>query len=87
MSLADGMLPLLKAEPRLLLPAPDTDLAQAIEHRRKNEIHICLRCPERARVAYIAQTDIGNRWVDLCPACDYWLTTNASSAVEADNGQ
>lgn len=80
---ADGMLHLLKANPTLLPPAPETNLGPAIEHRRKAEVHACLRCPERARVAYVAHLEIGNRWLDLCPACDYWVRSNMSTKEDA----
>jgi len=72
---ADGMLYLLKAEPTLLPEAPaDTTVAQ-MEHRRVDEVHACLRCGERARNAYVADTKLGYRWLDLCHACAHWLRT------------
>lgn len=46
---ADGLLHLLKAEPTLLPPAPVTDSAAPIDHRREDEIHSCLRCGKRAQ--------------------------------------
>ncbi|RKR92799.1 hypothetical protein BDK92_7281 [Micromonospora pisi] len=76
-TLADGLLHLLKTEPTLLPPAPKAgNLAAAIEYRRYGEVHDCLRCPEPAGVAYIAHTKIGNRWLDLCWACNHWLQSN-----------
>jgi hypothetical protein len=70
---ADGMLHLLNAEPTLLPKAPATFTAQDIDHRHVDAIHSCLRCGKRATVAYVANTDIGNRWLDLCAACNHWL--------------
>jgi hypothetical protein len=69
------MLHLLRAEPTLLpaAPAGPVGLGSAIEHRRKDEIHACLRCGKRAHCAFIAHTDLGNRWLDLCWACADWL--------------
>ena len=81
---ADGMLYLLKAEPTLLPPAPSDNLGPAIEHRRKDEVHSCLRCGDRAQVALAAELDGGNRWLDLCAACEYWLRTNMSYKDEID---
>ncbi|TMR11733.1 hypothetical protein ETD86_34760 [Nonomuraea turkmeniaca] len=77
----EGMLTLLAIEPTLLPPAPERADGRHIEHRRRDEIHDCLRCGQRAMVAYIARSmvadpDPGPRWLDLCPACDYWLRTN-----------
>lgn len=70
---ADGFLHLLKAEPTLLPPAPTGDIAAAIEHRRHDEVHSCLRCGGRAQCAFVADTSLGNRWLDLCAACTEWL--------------
>lgn len=72
---ADGMLHLLNAEPTLLPEAPANVAPRDIDHRRLDAIHTCLRCGKRAKVAYVARTDIGNRWLDLCAACDHWLRT------------
>lgn len=73
---ADGMLHLLKAEPTLLPPAPSDDLAQAMDRRRQDEVHACLRCGERAQMALVAHLETGNRWLDLCHGCWHWLMTN-----------
>jgi len=75
---ADGLLHLLKAEPTLLPEAPADHLGAAITHRTQDEIHHCLRCGQDAGIAYIAHTDAGNRWIDLCPQCAYWLRCNAT---------
>jgi hypothetical protein len=75
---AEGMLYLLKAEPTLLPEAPDHATGTDIEHRRHDEVHSCLRCGQPARCAYIADTAIGNRWLDLCAACDNWLRGSLS---------
>lgn len=70
---AEGMLHLLQAEPTLLSEAPDDANAEHIDHRRLDSVHPCLRCGQRAQVAYIATTDIGNRWLDLCADCNAWM--------------
>ena len=75
---AEDMLRLLAAEPTLLPAAPDTDIGEAVEHRRRDEIHVCLRCGRRAQEALIAATRLGPRWLDLCAACSHWLRTTAS---------
>lgn len=77
---ADGLLHLLKAEPSLLPPAPADRAvwAAAIEYRRADEIHTCLRCGNRANVAYIADTELGPRWLDLCPGCAHWVGTTST---------
>jgi hypothetical protein len=74
---ADGLLHLLKAEPTLMPPVP-TPSGAAIEHRRLDEVHPCLRCGERAACAYIAETELGHRWLDLCWPCSHWVLTTAS---------
>lgn len=70
---AEGMLHLLKAEPTLLPPTPEGDVAALIEHRRHDEVHACLRCGQRAAQAFVADTEIGRRWLDLCHPCTQWL--------------
>lgn len=86
MNAADQMLYFLKANPTLLPPAPSGNLGPAIEYRRKDEIHSCLRCGDRAGVAYVAELEIGNRWLDLCPACEYWLRTEMTYGPVIDGG-
>jgi hypothetical protein len=76
--LAPGLLHLLKAEPTLLPVAPESDWAAAIERRRLDEVHACLRCGQRAHCALVAETEIGPRWLDLCHRCIHWLRVNAS---------
>ncbi|ANZ35242.1 hypothetical protein BBK82_03290 [Lentzea guizhouensis] len=78
-ALADGLLHLVRAEPRLLEEAPADDQGAATTRRVQDEVHGCLRCGERAQVACIAHTKLGPRWVDLCHADLHWLRTNASS--------
>lgn len=73
--LAEGMLHLLKAEPTLLPAAPLNTTAQQIDHRRLDEMHSCLRCGQPARLAYVASTELGPRWLDLCMKCGHWLRT------------
>lgn len=72
---AEGMLHLLKAEPTLLPEAPP-NATNHIEHRTSDEVHSCLRCGEPAQLAYVADTEIGPRWLDLCHACGHWLRTS-----------
>lgn len=76
MATLDGLRDLLLAEPTLLPPAPDlpdAELGAAIQHRRWDEVHTCLRCGKPAAVAYVMKTRLGNRWLDMCPACDTLL--------------
>ncbi len=80
MNQADGMLHLLKAEPTLLPPAPADATGKHIEHRRHDEVHSCLRCGKRAGCAYIADMEIGKRWLDLCWDCDHWLRTSLDAS-------
>jgi hypothetical protein len=82
MSAAEGMLTLLAVNPTLLPPAPEHADGEHIEHRRRDEIHTCLRCGQRAACAYIARSkskihpDVGPRWLDLCAVCEHWLLTS-----------
>jgi hypothetical protein len=81
--LAAGMLRLLKAYPSLLPPAPTDNLGAAIERRTRDEVHACLRCGQRAQVAFVAHVPrvVGpadNRWLDLCAACADWLRRNVT---------
>jgi hypothetical protein len=72
--LVDGLVRLLKAEPTLLDRAPDGDPVALINHRTKDEVHTCLRCPSQARTALLADCGMhGQRFVDLCPPCFIWL--------------
>ena len=80
---ADSMLHLLKAEPTLLPPGPVTELGRAIERRRMDEIHNCLHCGRRAQCAFVAHTELGNRWLDLCAECAHWLRTTATQTASA----
>lgn len=75
-SSASGMLHLLKAEPTLLPVAPPDASGAHIEHRRLDEVHACLRCGDAAACAFIAATEIGPRWLDLCHECTHWLRTS-----------
>lgn len=76
MNSAEGMLYLLKAEPTLLPEAPVGDVAELIEHRTHDEVHSCLRCGKRAVQAFVADTELGPRWLDLCMPCSHWLRTS-----------
>ena len=64
---------LIRENPTLLPAAPDDYDGAAINRRARDATHSCLRCGARAWVAYIADTAIGNRWLDLCPPCASWF--------------
>lgn len=76
---AERMLLLLRANPTLLPLAPEDADGEHIEHRRNDEVHMCLRCGQRAQCAFIAHTQEGmeerRRWLDLCYECAHWLRT------------
>ena len=76
--LADGFLYLLKTEPSLLPPAPESEWGRHINNRCGDAVHSCLRCGKQAHMALIAHTDIGPRWLDLCYTCTSWLRRNAT---------
>ncbi|HEY9408897.1 MAG TPA: hypothetical protein VIP77_04890 [Jiangellaceae bacterium] len=73
MSAVAGFLHLLNAEPTLLPEAPTGAGGEHIEHRRRAEVHACLRCDRPAGCAFGADTELGPRWLDLCPGCEGWL--------------
>lgn len=81
---AAPLLHLLKAEPTLLPAAPNPTSGAQMEHRRRDEVHPCLRCGERATSALVAATPIGPRWVDICHKCRSWLQTNLDKDPPAD---
>jgi hypothetical protein len=83
-NLAIGMVRLIAAEPTLLPTAPADDWAAKIEQRRLGEVHSCLRCGQRARCAYIAHTNLGPRWLDLCPPCDLTLRRALDEDAKAE---
>lgn len=67
-----GLMMLIDDEPTLLPPVGEPDMEQwgrMIDHRSMHEHHMCLKCGETAKVAYIAGTLIGPRWLDLCFRC------------------
>lgn len=72
-----AFLGLLKAEPTLLDPAPAGWNEGAVTRRTRDEVHSCLRCGGRAAVAFVALTDAGLRWLDVCPGCAMWLQNEA----------
>lgn len=74
---ADRFLMHLRDNPTLLQAAPD-DSTAAMERRRLDEVHVCLRCGGRAHCALIAGTDLGSRWLDLCHGCVNWLHSNTT---------
>lgn len=68
----------LAGEPCLLEAVDETALTEhgdgaLMEHRIMDEVHGCLGCGQPARVALIAHTNAGRRWLDLCPACRQWV--------------
>ncbi len=73
MNAVEVLLYRLKAEPTLLPAAPPNAGAEHIEHRRLDEVHACWRCGGGARIALIAATELGSRWLDLCHGCYAWL--------------
>ncbi|MGI5171893.1 hypothetical protein ACQEU3_46880 [Spirillospora sp. CA-253888] len=79
-NVAEGMLHLLSAEPTLLPEAPP-DAGALINRRTQDEIHACLRCGEQAQLAYVADTLIGPRWLDLCYPCGSWLRASVPADV------
>ena len=40
--------------------------ASDMDARLMNEVHGCLACNNPAQVTYVADTDDGPRWLDLC---------------------
>lgn len=67
-----ALIRLIEAEPSLLPPVEvyDQELwAQAIIDRTRTGGHLCLKCGEKAKVAYIAQGQGSCGWLDLCPPC------------------
>src|ERR1039457_429084 len=75
---------LLKAEPSLLPEAPWVDAWRQIDHRTKDEVHTCLRCGERACTAYVADTALGPRWLDLCAPCGHWMISGMAEADQEE---
>jgi hypothetical protein len=73
----DAFLYLLKIHPTLLPAAPAECTARDMGDRVGAEVHVCLRCGDRARCALVAHTEIGPRWLDICQPCLYWLRTGA----------
>lgn len=66
---ADRLSELLAIDLHALPEAVHTD----IDRRTQDEVHTCVRCGERARVAFLAgpspQINLSRRWIDLCPKC------------------
>lgn len=69
------LLTLVATEPTLFPPAPLAALTDSrhLDHRRLDEVHTCLGCGQRAHSAFLAETKIGPRWLDLCAECTYRL--------------
>lgn len=81
MSHATDIAPLLaylKVQGDLLEPVPPGWTGADITRRTHDEVHECIRCGERAQVAYVAETNAGDRWLDLCARDAY----EARRAVE-----
>jgi hypothetical protein len=74
---ADRFLILIRDNPTLL-PAAVVATGQAMERRRLDEVHACLRCGARAQCAIVAGTKLGERWLDLCMPCTSWLRLGAT---------
>lgn len=74
---ADRFLMLIRDNPTLLPDAP-FDTPAAMERRRRDEVHTCLRCGKRAQCAIVAGTILGSRWLDLCHGCVNWLHRNVT---------
>jgi hypothetical protein len=80
----DGLLWLSRENPDLLPRYTGRNASLDIEHRRHDEVHPCVRCGQRAQVAYVvtccytystmAEPPHGEpRWLDLCAACNSLL--------------
>jgi hypothetical protein len=67
----DDVLYLIKYNPTLCPPVPpsEIDIAIRMQHRGHDELHSCVSCGNRANAALTAETDLGERWVDLCWSC------------------
>lgn len=65
----DRLAQLLAIDLHSLPEATHTDITR----RTKDEVHGCVRCGDRAEVAFLAgpsaQIRLSARWVDLCPPC------------------
>jgi hypothetical protein len=61
----------LKVEGDVLEAVRDGWTGADITHRTMDQVHPCLRCGQQAQLAYVAHTDKGPRWLDLCPPCGY----------------
>lgn len=58
----------LHVDSSILPVAPDDDHGTAITRRTQDEVHPCIVCGERARVALIITNGTqGLRWLDACP--------------------
>jgi hypothetical protein len=78
-----GLQWLLRENPTLLPAAPDDYSGVDINRRARAGTHMCLHCGGRAWTAYVADTKIGARWLDLCPACARWFRAgNDALAME-----
>jgi len=75
---AAGLLAFLAVHADLLHPVRGPCGPEAIEWRLAHA-HPCLRCGAIAMVAYIAGTERGPRWLDLCRSCDQWLRAGSAA--------
>jgi hypothetical protein len=63
----DGLLYLIKAEPSLCDPVlGGGDRALLMQHRAHDELHTCLACGRPSNTSLIAETQDGDRWLDVC---------------------
>jgi hypothetical protein len=64
--------------------APAEGQAEAIEWRRRDELHRCLRCGQRAVAAFVIEfkpvPESPPRWLDLCAACEQWVRALAAES-------
>lgn len=70
----------LRINGQILEAAPADASGRAIDTRREDEAHACLICGGRAQAAYIADTDAGPRWLDLCMP-DSWRVRQILAAA------
>jgi hypothetical protein len=59
----------LQTMPTVFPEAPAGDVRDHVEHRAKDQVHLCVRCGRRSQCAQVAGTAAGPRWLDLCASC------------------
>jgi hypothetical protein len=75
---ARGLLHLLAAEPTLLDKAPGNATARDLDIRAASGTR-CLRCGTVATQAFVVDTELGPRWLDLCASCAHRIRIEAIS--------